>query len=102
MTVRLEKQHKFSPKYYGPFKVTAKVGPVALQLALNPQAQIHNVVHVSQLKKHKGELPAGQQVNISHCDQDGLYVLSSTRSSFGHKVGQEEQCSCSVWVDSMN
>ena len=66
------KQHKFSPKYYVLFKVTTKVGQVAYQLELNTQAQIHNVFHVSQLKKHRGEIPDAQQVQIPICDQNGL------------------------------
>ncbi|GJZ04603.1 retrotransposable element Tf2 [Tanacetum coccineum] len=44
--------------------VVAKVGQVAYQLELNSQAQIDNVFHVSQLKRHKGEVPDD--------DQDGL------------------------------
>nr|GEU40113.1 retrotransposable element Tf2 [Tanacetum cinerariifolium] len=43
VNVRMSKQHKFSPKYYGPFK----------------------------LKGYKGELPSGQLIDISLCDQDG-------------------------------
>ena len=45
---------KLSPKYLGPFEILAKVGPVAFRLALPPNlAQIHDVFHVSQLKKYQ-------------------------------------------------
>ena len=84
VTVRLGKQHKFSPKYYGLFKVTTKVGQVAYQLELNTQAQIHNVFHVSQLKKHRGEIRDAQQVQIPICDQNGLSTLRQEN-------GQEKQ-----------
>ena len=45
---------------------------MAYQLELNSQAQIHNVFHVSQLKKHRGKIPDIQQVQIPICDQNGL------------------------------
>nr|GEV13971.1 retrotransposon-related protein [Tanacetum cinerariifolium] len=47
VTVRMGKQHKFSPKYYGPFKI------------------------ISRLKGYKGELPTGQLIDIPLCDSDG-------------------------------
>ncbi|GKB12451.1 retrotransposable element Tf2 [Tanacetum coccineum] len=72
VTVRVDKQHKFSPKYYGPFKVLSKVRHVAYKLELNSQAQIHNVFHVSQLKEYRGEAPNGHQIEIPLCDQNGM------------------------------
>ena len=43
---------KLAPRNCGPFEILAKVGPVAYQLALPPNIKIHNVFHVSILKKH--------------------------------------------------
>ncbi|WVZ70550.1 hypothetical protein U9M48_019209 [Paspalum notatum var. saurae] len=43
---------KLAPWYVGPFKITEQCGPVAYRLELPPHlAAVHDVFHVSQLKK---------------------------------------------------
>jgi hypothetical protein len=51
-TRKFKVKGKLAPKYVGPFKIVNRKGEVTYQLELPPQlSDVHNVFHVSQLKK---------------------------------------------------
>ncbi|ONK61028.1 uncharacterized protein A4U43_C08F25340 [Asparagus officinalis] len=55
-TIHFGRRGKLSPRYVGPFDVLERVGVVAYRLALPPTlAGVHNVFHVSQLRKYVGD-----------------------------------------------
>nr|GFA36004.1 putative reverse transcriptase domain-containing protein [Tanacetum cinerariifolium] len=50
--IRFGKWGKLNPRYIGPFKVLAKVGPLAYKLKLSQQlSKVHSTFHVSNLNK---------------------------------------------------
>jgi hypothetical protein len=52
ISLKLGNYAKMAPKFCGPFEILARIGPVACQLALPTNLRIHNVFHVSLLKKY--------------------------------------------------
>jgi hypothetical protein len=49
---RFQTKGKLAPRFVGPYKIVSRRGEVAYQLELPPNmASIHDVFHVSQLKK---------------------------------------------------
>jgi hypothetical protein len=66
---------KLKPRFYGPYRVIRRVGEVAYELELPEGSRIHNIFHVSCLKK-----ALGQQVTTSTdlppLDEEGQLVLT--------------------------
>jgi hypothetical protein len=54
-SVALRKNQKLGMRYFGPFTICEKIGQVAYKLILPPEARIHPVFHISQLKQYKGQ-----------------------------------------------
>ncbi|GKB37833.1 retrotransposable element Tf2 [Tanacetum coccineum] len=61
--------------YLRPFKIVQKIGQVAYKLELPDYSQLHNVVHVSQLKRCRHPSPNQQMRSLPPCDNTGLFIV---------------------------
>lgn len=57
-SVQLRRFQKHAMRYFGPFKILAKIGSVAYHLDLHATTRIHSVFHVSLLNKCHGDCTA--------------------------------------------
>ena len=55
--IRFQTRGKLNPRYIGPFRILERIGLVAYRLELPPElSRIHNIFHVSMLKKYIPDL----------------------------------------------
>ena len=72
--IRFGKKGKLTPRYVGPFEILERVGEVAYRLALPPSlASIHNVFHVSMLRKYLADPSHVIDWNDLNVDEDATF-----------------------------
>jgi hypothetical protein len=67
-------KNKLTPKFYGPYKINKKISQVAYTLELSNQIYMHNVFHVSCLKKVLGQLEQ-VQTKLPILYEEGRLIL---------------------------
>ena len=83
--VRFSKRGKLSPRFIGPFKILERVGTVAYRLALPPiMSGIHEVFHVSMLRKYTSDPPhvvdwREIEVDTNGTFEEGLVCIMDSR-----------------------
>ena len=69
---QLNKDNKLAPNYYGPYKVLQKISSVAYKLEFSTYSWVHQVFHVSWLKKVIGDKI---QTIFPKLDEEGKIIL---------------------------
>ncbi|KAK0587727.1 hypothetical protein LWI29_027749 [Acer saccharum] len=71
---RFGKKGKLSPRFIGPFEVLERIGTVAYRVALPPNlSRLHNVFHVSVLRKYVADLSHVLDYQPIQISQDMTY-----------------------------
>jgi hypothetical protein len=74
LSLKQQGKNKLAPKYYGPYQINRKISPVAYGLDLPDNSRIHNVFHVSCLKKVVGQHKK-VQTSLPMLDEEGRIIL---------------------------
>ncbi|KAK9020566.1 hypothetical protein V6N11_010586 [Hibiscus sabdariffa] len=82
--MRFGRKGKLSPRYIGPYEIVGRVGPVAYRLLLPPELErIHDVFHVSMLRKYRSDpshvMPVEEielNPDLSY-DEESIEILAS-------------------------
>jgi hypothetical protein len=66
-------------KYCGPFEILERIGPIAYMISFPASMTIHNVFHVSFLKKHMPDANHVIDWNVIQVEQEGDFQVHLVR-----------------------
>ena len=73
VSLKSGRKHKLAPKFYGLYQIIRKISQVAYKLQLPDKSRIHNVFHVSCLKKMSGKHQTVQKI-LPMLDDEGRII----------------------------
>ena len=74
LSLKQKGKHKLAPKFYGPYQINKKISQVAYGSSLPNTSRVHNVFHVSCLKKALGDHQS-PQTTLPFFDDEGRIIL---------------------------
>ena len=74
LSLKQKGKHKLAPKFYGPYQIIKKISQVAYGLSLPDTSLVHNVFHVSCLKKALGDHHSSP-TTLPILDDEGRIIL---------------------------
>ena len=74
-SLKLASCAKLAPRYCGPFEILSRIGQVAYQLALPPNLKVHNVFHISVLKKYVYDATHVINWNDVQVEPEGYFLV---------------------------
>ncbi|XP_059070598.1 uncharacterized protein LOC131860232 [Cryptomeria japonica] len=73
-SLKVSSAEKLKTRFYGPYKVVGRIGKVAYELELPRNSRIHNIFHVSMLKRVIGQ-QVSPCVELPPLDDEGKFIL---------------------------
>ena len=75
ISLKLGNCSKFAVRYFGPFEILERIGHVAYMLSFHASMSIHNVFHVSLLKKYIPNANNVIDLNVIQVEQEGVFQV---------------------------
>ena len=74
LSLKQKGKHILAPKFYGSYQINKKISQVAYSLSLPDKSRVHNVFHVSCLKRALGDHQSAQ-TTLPFLDHEGRVIL---------------------------
>jgi hypothetical protein len=78
-SLKLGNRSKLAACYCGPFEILERIGPVAYMIAFPASMSVHNVFHVSLLKKYTPDANHVVDWNVIQVEQEGAFQVNLVR-----------------------
>jgi hypothetical protein len=78
-SLKLGRCTKLAARFCGPFEILERIGPVSYMIALPTSMSVHNVFHVSLLKKYIPDVNHVIDWNVIQVEQEGAFQVHPMR-----------------------